>query len=105
VSTGWMIGVLVEGEGRASAPSRLFFAVAQPDRARAEWAAADRAMLAGTISASPHGGMEPVEAIAELTAHKMDQLGLAAGQVRALGDRWPRRWLAVRVAPRSEDQD
>ena len=97
-----MIGVLVEGVG-GSGPSRQFFAVAQPDRARAEWAAADRAMLLGPLASSPHAGHEPVDAVGELNDRAILLLGLSAGQIKALGDKWPRRWLpATRVLPHDD---
>jgi hypothetical protein len=102
MATGWMIGVLVEGAAGA-APTRQFFAVAQPDRARAEWAAADRAMLLGAIASSPHFGHEPVDAVGELNERALHLLGLGAGQIKALGDKWPRRWLpAARVLPHDD---
>jgi hypothetical protein len=97
-----MIGVLMEGApGRA--PARQFFAVAEPDRARAEWAAADRAMLLGAIASSPHQGHEPVDAVGELDERAIQLLGLGAGQIKALGDKWPRRWLpTARVLPHDD---
>ena len=102
MTTGWIIGVLVdmEDDGR---PSRLFYAVAQPDRARAEWAAADRAMLTGAIASSPRASMEPVEAMGELDAHALGLLGLKAGQIKPLGEKWPRRWL-VKALPADHDE-
>jgi hypothetical protein len=87
---GWVIGVLLEGE---DGPAQEFFAVAREDRARAEWAAADLALTLGSIAASPRGGAEPVEAIAALTPDLVERFGLRAGGVKALGRRWPRRWL------------
>jgi hypothetical protein len=90
---GWMIGVLIE-QADEPAPVRHFYAVAQADRARAEWAAADRAMTAGAIATSPVAGMEPVDALGALSGRAMDLLGLKPGEVRALGRRWPRRWMS-----------
>jgi hypothetical protein len=90
---GWLIGVLVRLPGE-TAPARHFWAVAVADRARAEWAAADRAMLLGDIASSPFRGTEPVEAIRALTPHAFDWSGLKDGEVRALGTKQPRRWLS-----------
>jgi hypothetical protein len=92
MAAGWVIGVLVDVAGE-EAPSRHFYAVAKPDQARAEWAAGDRASAAGAIAASPSGGMEPVEAIAPLTDATIKAMGLALGDTRALGRKWPRRWI------------
>lgn len=91
---GWLVGVLVRLPGEAE-PVRHFYAVALADRARAEWAAADRAMLTGDIVSSPHRGTEPVEAIKALTAHAFDWSGLKDGEVRPLGTKQPRRWLSA----------
>ena len=91
---GWLIGVLVRIPGEA-APVRHFYAVAYDDRARAEWAAADRAMLIGDIASSPHRGTEPVEAMTQLARTTFAWSGLARNEVRALGVKWPRRWLAT----------
>lgn len=90
--SGWLIGVLVRAPGE-SEPQRQFYAVAIADRNRAEWAAADRAMLVGDIASSPWRGTEPVEAIKALTPHAFDWSGLKAGEVRPLGTKQPRRWL------------
>ena len=90
---GWLIGILVRLPGEAE-PTRHFYAVGLADRARAEWAAADLAMLLGDIASSPHKGTEPVDAMAPLTANAFDWSGLKDGEVRALGWKWPRRWLA-----------
>ncbi len=87
---GWVIGVLLEGD---EGPRQEFFAVAREDRARAEWAAADLALSLGSIAASPRGGSEPVEAIAALTPDLVERFGVRPGAVKALGRRWPRRWL------------
>ncbi len=92
--TGWLIGVLVRLPGEP-APVRYFYAVAHDDRARAEWAAADRAMLLGDIASSPFKGTEPVETMAQLARTTFDWSGLLKGEVRALGVKWPRRWLAA----------
>ena len=75
------------------APLRHFYAVAHEDRAKAEWTAIDHAMGLGRIAGGPVKGVEPVQAIGALNDHKMLQLGLAKGQVRALGRQWPRRWV------------
>ncbi|MGZ3275177.1 MAG: hypothetical protein ACXU82_18200 [Caulobacteraceae bacterium] len=90
---GWLIGVLVRQPGEAE-PVRQFYAVALADRARAEWAAADRAILAGDIASSPWRGAEPVQTIRALTAHAFDWSGLKDGEVRPLGTKQPRRWLS-----------
>ena len=90
---GWMIGVMVEAEAGAPAV-RQYYAVARPDRNRAEWAAVDQALILGAVATSPSGGNEPVEAVAPLQAATLKAMGLAPGQVRPLGPRWPRRWLA-----------
>jgi hypothetical protein len=92
VAAGWLIGVMVELAGEPLA-LRHFYAIGQEDRAKAEWKAIDAAMLIGGIATSPVGGLEPVQTLGELTAHQMKSLGLALGQVRPLGQRWPRRWL------------
>lgn len=89
---GWMIGVMVEAPGEA-APVRHFFAVGQEDRARAEWRAIDAAQAIGPIAGSPVGLLEPVHAIAPLSVKAVQGLGLRAGEIRALGRRWPRTWL------------
>jgi hypothetical protein len=91
--TGWIIGVMLETE-RGAAPVRHYYAVGRPDRNRAEWAAVDSALPLGAVAPSPYGGHEPVEAVAPLSPGIMKAMGLADGQVRALGPRWPRRWLA-----------
>ena len=92
MSTGWVIGVMVELPGE-TAPVRHFYAIGHEDRAKAEWTAIDNAMLIGQIATSPVGGLEPVEALGFLSTPAMRSLGLAPGHTRALGDRWPRRWL------------
>jgi hypothetical protein len=91
---GWLIGVLVRPAGETE-PVRQFYAVAMPDRNRAEWAAADRAMLLGDIASSPWRGTEPVEAIKALTPYAFDWSGLKDGEVRPLGTKQPRRWLTA----------
>ncbi|MEO6340470.1 MAG: hypothetical protein ABIO39_10560 [Caulobacteraceae bacterium] len=94
VATGWMIAVMVELTGEAT-PLRHFYAVAQADRARAEWAAVDSAMTIGVVAMSPVRGMEPVDAVGPLSARAISALGLGPGQVRAFGQKQPRRWLAT----------
>jgi hypothetical protein len=91
---GWLIGVLVRLPGEAE-PVRHFYAVALDDRARAEWAAADRAMLVGDIASSPWRGTEPVAALRQLGQHAFDWSGLKDGEVRPLGTKQPRRWLSA----------
>jgi len=90
---GWLIGVLVRLPGEAE-PVRQFFAVALEDRARAEWAAADLAMLGGDIASSPWRGTEPVAAMKRLGPFAFEWSGLKDGETRALGTKNPRRWLA-----------
>lgn len=89
---GWLVGVLVRAPGEAE-PVRQFYAVGLDDRARAEWAAADSAIQTGDIASSPHRGVEPVEAMVLLGPGAFAWSGLKAGEVRALGFKWPRRWL------------
>jgi hypothetical protein len=91
---GWLIGVLVRSPEQPE-PVRHFYAVGYEDRARAEWAAADRAMQLGDIASSPHRGTEPVEAMKQLSRTSFDWSGLARNEVRALGVKWPRRWLTA----------
>jgi hypothetical protein len=90
MTTGWMIGVLVTVAGEPK-PARRYFAVARADRAQAEWAALDSAGATGAIATSPVDGMEPVEAIDPLSAPTVRAFGLAPGQVKAFGERRPRR--------------
>jgi hypothetical protein len=92
MTTGWLVGVLIETAERPS-PQRRFFVVAQSDQGRAEWAAVDCAMPEGPVASSPSGGIEPVEAIRPVSAAALRSIGLASGGVRALGPRLPRRWL------------
>jgi uncharacterized membrane protein len=94
MASGWMIGVMVELAGEPK-PLRHFFAVGHEDRAKAEWTAIDRAMLIGGVAASPVGGLEPVHAISELSPQMVKSLALKPGEVRALGWKWPRRWIAM----------
>ncbi len=90
--TGWLVGVLISID--QAEPVRHYYAVAQDDRARAEWAAADLALTEGAVAASPHGGVEPVEAMCELSAAALRSLVLRPGQIKALGWKWPRRWVS-----------
>jgi hypothetical protein len=90
---GWMIGVMVELAGEPKA-LRHFFAVGTEERSRAEWKAIDQAQLVGRVATSPVGGLEPVHAVGELSARSIASQALKAGEVRALGQRWPRRWIA-----------
>ncbi len=94
MTAGWVIGVLVELPDE-DAPLRHFYAVAQPDLARAEWSAVDLAMTAGPVAPSPHKGVEPVAAVGALSDKAVKALGLGSGQARALGSRWPRRWVGA----------
>jgi hypothetical protein len=90
---GWLIGVMVEEPG-APAAVRHYYAVGQDEQARAEWKAVDQALRLGAVAASPVGGLEPVAAIRRIPPQRMTALGLVAGEVRALGWKHPRRWLA-----------
>ena len=92
VTTGWLIGVLIETPELPS-PQRRYFLVAQSDQGRAEWAAVDAAMAEGPVASSPSRGLEPVEAIRPIAAAGLKSIGLSAGAVRALGPRLPRRWM------------
>jgi len=100
MASGWMIGVMVELAGEPVA-LRHFFAVGHEDRAKAEWRAIDQALLIGKVAASPVGGLEPVHMVSELSPHTVGRLALKPGEVRALGWRWPRRWLTLE--PRAAD--
>ncbi len=100
---GWLIGVMVEEAGEPL-PRRHFFAVGHDDRAKAEWCAIDRAQLIGRVAMSPVGGLEPVQAIAELPPKTIAAQALKPGEVRALGRRPPRRWMPVGAAQTPGDQ-
>ena len=91
MTTGWLVGVLIE-TAEPPSPQRRYFIVAQSDQGRAEWAAVDCAQLEGPVAASPSGGLEPVEAIRTVTAAGLKSIGLLPGGARALGPRLPRRW-------------
>ena len=73
---------------------RHFFAVGLEDQARAEWLSIDQAQKVGPVAVSPVGGLEPVHAVSRLNPAVASALGLKPGEVRALGWRWPRRWIA-----------
>ncbi|PHY13804.1 hypothetical protein CSW58_03370 [Caulobacter sp. B11] len=92
VTHGWVVGVMIEIPGER-APVRHYFAVGHPDRARAEWAAVDQALATGAVASSPYQGQEPVEALREVAVYRARELGLLKGEARALGDKFPRRWL------------
>jgi len=89
---GWVIGVLLAAGGEPA--QRHHYAVGEADRAKAEWTAIDWALRRGEVAASPIAGAEPVEALKALTRPRMSALGLAPGEVRELGAKSPRRWLA-----------
>lgn len=91
---GWIIGVLVETAGEPK-PLLHYFAIGHEDQGKCEWTAVDHASLIGRIAAGPVAGQEPVKAVRPLTVGKMRTLGLADGEVRALGWRHPRRWLTI----------
>jgi len=92
VTTGWLVGVLIE-TAELPCPQRRFFIVAHSDQGRAEWAAIDCAMIDGPVASSPSGGLEPVEAIRTISAASLKSIGLSAGTARALGPRLSRRWM------------
>jgi hypothetical protein len=87
---GWVIAVLTEPPGD---PRRLFFAVGFPDQGQAEWKAVDAAAAEAPLAAGPRAGVEPVQALSPLTDAAMRRRGLLAGEVRLLGEAWPRNWL------------
>jgi hypothetical protein len=89
---GWLIGVLVEAPGEP-VPLVHYFAVGHEDQGKCEWTAVDLARAAGRVAERPIRGQEPVAALRPLTLAKMKTLGLAPGQIRALGWKYPRRWL------------
>jgi hypothetical protein len=91
---GWLVGVMVTVKGER-APLRHYYAVGHVDRAKAEWTGVDHALRAGEVATSPVAGQEPVEALRALSLHRMTTLGLKPGEVRELGWRHPRRWLAA----------
>src|ERR1700754_3363181 len=88
---GWVVGVMLAAGGLPV--RRPYSAVGHADRAKAEWTAIDWAIRAGEVAPSPVAGSEPVEALRPLTRARMGVLGLAPGEVRELGWRYPRRWL------------
>jgi len=90
---GWVIGVHVEVRGEPGSVRR-FYAIGHADRAKAEWTAVDWAQKVGDVASSPVRGEEPVQMLGALTASMMARLGLLRGEVRDLGVKWPRRWLA-----------
>jgi hypothetical protein len=98
MASGWLIGVMVEVADEP-APLRHFFAVGHEDRAKAEWRAIDEALRIGRVAESPVGGMEPVHAVSELSPHTTRGLALKDGEVRALGWRWPRKWISLEPGP------
>jgi hypothetical protein len=99
MAAGWLIGVLMEAHGE-SGGLRRYYAVARADRAEAEWAAVDAAMMVGPVASSPRGGVEPVQAEGELPAPFLAANGVRPGAIRDLGDLRPRRWLdAARPLP------
>ena len=98
MATGWLIGVMVELAGEPAA-LRHFFAVGFGDRAKAEWSAVDSALGIGGVAASPVGGLEPVHAVAALSARTVGMLGLKPKEVRSLGWRWPRKWISLEPPP------
>jgi hypothetical protein len=89
---GWVIGVMLQTPGEPM--QRHYYAVGHADQAKAEWTAIDWATRAGEVAPSPVEGAEPVAALRALNRPRMAMLGLAPGQVRELGWRYPRRWLA-----------
>jgi hypothetical protein len=98
MAKGWLIGVMVETPGEP-APLRHFFAVGHEDRAKAEWKAIDGALLIGRVATSPVGGLEPVHMVSERAPRTIGMMALKTGEVRPLGWRWPRRWIALETKP------
>ncbi len=94
MAKGWLIGVMVELEDEPVA-LRHFFAVGYENRAKAEWTAIDQALRLGQVAVSPIGGLEPVHAVCELSPKTIAVQALKAGEVRSLGQRWPRRWAPL----------
>jgi hypothetical protein len=94
MASGWLIGVMVEVADEPR-PIRHFFAVGFEDRAKAEWRAIDHALLIGRVASSPVGGLEPVHVVSALAPKTVQTLALKVAEVRALGWRWPRRWIPV----------
>ena len=84
--------VMVELEDEPAAV-RHYYAIGHEDRAKAEWTAVDAASGLGRIASSPVKGLEPVEALKSLTDGRMTVLGLQPREIRALGSKFPRRWL------------
>lgn len=89
---GWLIAVLTEPADRLES-RRLFFAVGFADQGQAEWKAVDAAATEAPLASGPRGGIEPVQALSSLTDIAMRRKGLLAGEVRPLGEAWPRNWL------------
>jgi hypothetical protein len=89
---GWVVGVMLAPAGEPM--QRHYYAVGHADRAKAEWTAVDCAVRFGEVATSPVAGAEPVEALRALTGPRMAALGLASGEFRELGWRYPRRWLS-----------
>jgi uncharacterized membrane protein len=98
MAKGWLIGVMVELEDERVA-LRHYFAVGHEDRAKAEWKAIDQALLIGQVAMSPVGGLEPVHTVSELSDKIISVQALTSGEVRSLGRRLPRRWIALGVSP------
>ena len=55
----------------------------------------DSALLIGRVATSPVGGLEPVHMVSELSPKTIKSLALKPSEVRALGWRWPRRWITL----------
>lgn len=90
---GWLVGVMVEETGQP-APVRHYYAIGFDEQARAEWTAVDLALRIGAVATSPVAGAEPVETLRHIPLPRMRALGLAPGEVRALGWKYPRLWLS-----------
>jgi uncharacterized membrane protein len=103
MAKGWLIGVMVELADEPVA-LRHFFAVGHEDRAKAEWRAIDQALLIGQVAVSPVSGLEPVHAIGEIPAKTIAVHALKPGEVRSLGQRWPRRWIPLSVSSTAGEQ-
>jgi len=53
----------------------------------------DAAGIEAPVAPGPRSGVEPVQALSPLTDATMRRRGLLPGEVRLLGEAWPRNWL------------
>jgi len=105
MAKGWLIAVMVEVKDEPVA-LRHYFAVGYEDRAKAEWTAIDQALLVGQVAVSPVGGLEPVQAVGELSAKTIAVQALSDPRTQAaLADidrlRLQARGAATVLAPQS----